>query len=283
MDPISEYPLNRGPATPVEPSRNRRVLVGAIVLLLVVAGAVAFYLWRRTVPGPSATAPAAADARAPALPRRPLGPAVEAGALPSLDESDPIVRQLLGALSSHPQVAAWLATDGLIREFVVSLDNVATGSSPARHVKRLAPATPFEVRTRGDRITIAPRSFERYDALADAVASLDPVALAAVYGRLKPRLQEAYVELGHPGGDIDAAVEQAIVRLLAAPVPASDVVVEPGIVSYKFQQEPFESLSAAQKQLVRMGPRNVRMIQTQLWAVGRELGIPSERLPAPSR
>jgi hypothetical protein len=283
MDTVGEHPLERGPATPVEPRVDRLVIVGAAVLLLVVAGVAAFYLWRRAVPVNPATAPPAADARAPAAARGPLGPAVETGPLPPLDQSDPLVRQLLGGLSSHPQVVAWLATDDLVRRFVVSLDNVATGSSPARHLRVLAPAGPFEVQARGETLTIAERSFQRYDALGDAVSSLNPQALAALYSRLKPRLQEAYVELGEPGGGIDAAVEQAIVRLLDAPAPGSDVVLEPGIVSFKFQQERFETLTAAQKQLVRMGPRNARLIQAQLWALGRELGIPSERLPPPPR
>lgn len=281
MDPVGEHPLERDPSTSVAPRVDRLAIVGAAVLLLVVAGVAAFFLWGRAGPVSPATAPAAADARTPAAVRGPLGPAVEAGPLPPLDQSDPLVRQLLGRLSSHPQVVAWLATDDLIRHFVVSLDNVATGSTPARHLKVLAPAGPFEVQARGDTLTIAERSFARYDTIAAAVASLDPAALAALYARLKPRLQEAYVELGQPGGEIDAAVEQAVVRLLDTPAPGGEVMVEPGVVSFKFQQERFETLTAAQKQLVRMGPRNARLIQAQLWALGRELGIPSERLPPP--
>ena len=90
-----------------------------------------------------------------------------------------------------------------------------------------------------------------------------------------------YQELGHPEGDVDTAIEKAIVVLLQTPVPAGAVTLKEGVASYKFDREEFEDLTAAQKQLLRMGPRNMRTIQRHLWAVARELGIPSERMPAP--
>jgi len=42
-----------------------------------------------------------------------------------------------------------------------------------------------------------------------------------------------------------------------------------------------EGLTAAQKQLLRTGPRNVRIIQSSLRQIALALGIPPERLPAP--
>jgi hypothetical protein len=187
----------------------------------------------------------------------------------------------LGRLSSHPELAAWLATDGLIRNFVVSVDNVSTGVTPARHLRVLAPKTKFVADAQGSRIVISERSYERYTGIADTVGSLDPAGLARIYSTLKPRLQEAYQELGHPDGNVDAAIEKALVVLLQTPVPTGAVTLKEGVASYKFDREEFEDLAAAQKQLLRMGPRNMRVIQRQLWAIGRELGIPSERLPAP--
>ena len=40
-----------------------------------------------------------------------------------------------------------------------------------------------------------------------------------------------------------------------------------------------ESLTNAQKQLLRMGPRNVKLIQAKLREVAVALGIPASRLP----
>ena len=285
MDPVGDRPLDRELVEIDRPTTDRRGRVAAGVLAAIAIAAAAWYFWpERVRPAAPTTGAVLSETRASpsAAARAPLGPEVQQGPLPPLDETDPMVRQLLGALSSHPQVAAWLATDGLVRQFVAAVDNVATGTTPARHMKVLAPPDPFEARPQGGRTVISERSFARYDALAEAVAEIDPSALAVLYARLRPRLQEAYVELGNPAGHVDAAVGQAIVHLLETPVPELPVEVEPGVLSFKFREERLERLSAAQKQLVRMGPRNMRRVQSQLWAVGRELGIPTDRLgPVP--
>jgi hypothetical protein len=57
-------------------------------------------------------------------------------------------------------------------------------------------------------------------------------------------------------------------------------VLRPRVLSFRYDRQDLEALSTAQKQLLRMGPRNVRRIQDQLRAVARELGIPSTRLPS---
>jgi hypothetical protein len=284
MEPLDDLPLDRGHGTVEPPAPRRESRRAVVVVALLVAAAVAvvaIVVWRRTPPARETGAPAAAAPRA-AAERKPLGPEVAPLELPPLDLSDPLVRQLLGQLSSRPELAAWLATDGLIRTFVASLDNVASGATPVRHLRVLAPAEPFEADGAGPRLVISARSYRRYDGIADTVASIDPAALARVHSALKPRLEEAYIELGHPAGHIDAAVERAIVVLLQTPLPEGPVALRHGIASFEFERDAFESLSAAQKQLLRMGPRNVRLIQGQLWALARELGIPSERLPAPA-
>ena len=49
---------------------------------------------------------------------------------------------------------------------------------------------------------------------------------------------------------------------------------------YAYDDERLESLTRAQKQLLRMGPRNVRIIKEKLRAIALALGIPSRELPA---
>ena len=77
-------------------------------------------------------APEPIDAAAP-TPVRPSPPALLAEppppALP-IDQSDPFVRQLASALSTHPQLAVWLVNDDLIRRFAASVANISEGTSP---------------------------------------------------------------------------------------------------------------------------------------------------------
>ena len=265
-----------------EPRRYGRLLLVAAVL--VVLAAVAAGVWisqRRTRAGGIAAGKAADPSRRPAAPRGELGPPVEPIDLPPLDLTDPVVRDLLRHLSSRPELAAWLASDDLIRNLVVSVENVAAGQTPARHLRRLKPSGTFQ--SRGEALTINPSSYSRYDRLADTLESMDAANLARVYSLLKPRMRDAYRELGHPEGDIDGAIERAIVHLLQTPVLDGDIELEQRALAYTFRAPALERLSPAQKQLLRMGPRNVRIVKAQLRDIAKALGIPQSRLPASDR
>ncbi len=283
MDPLDEFDVDEKPAEILldreeSSKRGQRMAIAAVVVgLAVIAGLVIWLLpSRKTTESAAGTKPQPVAGTE----RGPLGAGAAPIDVPPLEMTDPLVRQLIGALSSKPEIVAWLAGDGLIRNFVASLENVAYGPSPARHVRRLAPQQPFRVVTRGGTIVLDPRSYERYDGLANAAASLDAPGLARAYSTLRPRLEEAYREQGHPDGNIDGAVETAIQKLLAVPVIEGDVrLITHGGTAFEFEDERLESLTPAQKQLLRMGPRNVRLVQGKLLEVAHALGIPSTRLP----
>ena len=284
MDPLDDVRID--PEEPEYFRHSRRgggfPVVGTVVVVVVMLALACAYVWySKYWSGKPSTTVAQTAPQAPSDARAPLGPAVDGGELPPLFLTDPVVRELLGRLSSRPELTAWLATEGLIRNFVVCLDNVTSGQTPARQLPKLAPSAPFRTDTRGVAMVIDPRSYERYNGLADAAASLDAAGLAKVYSRLKPRLVEAYRELGHPEGDIDGATERAIVMLLQAPVIEGEIRLRPKMISFKFEKEELEDLEPVQKLLLRMGPRNTRLIQGELRALARELGIPEKRLPAP--
>jgi hypothetical protein len=249
--------------------------------LVIVAAAVTFYLvfGKRPLPAPVATTPATAVAKEPP---RSLGGEAEPVALPPLAESDPLVRTLVRALSSHQTIAAWLATDGLIRNFTVTVANIAEGVAPAKQLGALRPSAAFLVVERSGKPYIDPRGYNRYTTVADAVASVDPAGAARLYATLKPRIEEAAGELGLPAGRFDRVLEQAIVALLRTPTPDGPLQVRPNDegIGYGFVDGSLERLSAAQKALVRMGPRNARIIKTRLREIASALGIPPAQLPA---
>ena len=249
-------------------------------LCLLAAAAVAIYLARSNDPSTPDAQPTAPISQPEApVARKPLGADVEPRELPPLDLTDPLVRELLRGLSSRPELAAWLATDGLIRNIVASVDAIANGTNPSTQLRRLAPEGEFRTEAKGEEFVIDARSYRRYDGIADTVAAIDPEGLARAYATLRPRMQDAYRELGYPDGNFDDAVERAIVRLLDTPVVEREVDVRPAPVFYQFADARLERLSPAQKQLLRMGPRNGRLIQSKLRDVAAALGIPDERLP----
>jgi hypothetical protein len=281
MQDPSEFTLDRTEAPPAPPSRPPRsalpwaVLAGAVVVI-----AATVLIFRREGPSAPNAAPEVVAAPATPVSEQALGAPADAVELPPLDDSDPVVRELVGMLSSHPRVMAWLATDGLIRNFTVVIDNIASGRMPARYLAVLRPTARFAVIERGeDELSIDPRSYDRYTPIADAAGGIDAAGAARLYSTLKPRIEEAYDALG-VAESFDRPLERAIVSLLQVPVIEGSVRLEPKGAGYQYADPRLERLTPAQKQLLRMGPRNVRAIQVKLREVALALGVPPDRLPA---
>lgn len=281
--------MERRPGSARRPRRTGRRWVVGIALLLVTAGVAAYLLRRAPVPPPEAVSPVAGHGPAAPPPSETLPPtdpeAVPEAPLPPLAESDALAGELAGALTRHPALAGWLATEGFIRRFVAVVDNIADGESPRPHLGFLVPAEPFRVIDRGERVFLDPGSYARYDRAAEVFASLDPQGCADAYRRLQPLLNEAYRDLGRTDRTFEAALRAAIVRLLATPVVADEVELEPRVISYDFADPTLEARSAAEKHLLRMGPGNVRRIQEQLRLIATALGMPEAPPvpPAPER
>lgn len=281
MNPMDDLPLDPSPLRNLpdeEPPRPVWPWIAGLAIVAAVAAGI--WYWRRAPePAPQKTVEVA-PAPKPAPERLGLGPAVDPLDLPALDLTDPLVRDLIRRLSSRPEVLAWLTTDGLIRNIAVSIENVSEGKSPARHLGTVAPRQKFRAAGGQERFTTDPRSFQRYDGIADTVAALDMNGVARLYSTLKPRLDEAYQQLGHAAGDIDTGTERALVHLLETPAVPGDAPLIAVVLSYRYADQGFERLSGAQKQMLRMGPRNVPMVQAKLRELARELGIPDDRLPS---
>ena len=267
---------------PVQTAATRPSWLWLVIGAMLVGTAAAFYLAATRTNRP-VSVPASQGAAPRQAVVRPLGGTAADINVPPLDETDPVVRELVKQLTSHPKIAAWLTTDGLIRTFTVAVENVAGGATPADRVRVWRPSSGFETVAHGRDLQIAPRSYQRYDELADAAASIDAAGAARLYATLKPRIEEAHRDLGYPDTSFDRTLEQAIVSLLRTPVPDAAARLEPKGIGYAFADPALEGLTPAQKQLLRTGPRNVRIIQTSLRQIALALGIPPERLPATAR
>ena len=258
---------------PPELPRQSRPPAALIVTLVLIAGAALllfYFAWKKTPPsGVRVESKSVVPSKETERPQRVEG---EHLPLPPLDDTDALVRLLVGRLSSHPSVAAWLTTDQLIRNFTVSVINIADGQTPSRHLRALRPHGQFSVGEEGGAPFIDPRSYRRYDDYADAVAALDAEGAARIYVTLKPRIHDASSQLGHPG-DFDAVLERAIVELLKTPVVEGRLGLASKSVAYELADPRLQSLSGAQRQLLRMGPRNVRIIQAKLRDIASHLGI----------
>lgn len=289
MSELDDVPLDRSsPASGDDPPKRPAAWGWILVLVLVAAiAAVAWFLLRGRPGGGEATPPVAGEPvavePAPGVAER--EPAEEPPDLPPLDRSDQVVRRLAAALSAHPALASWLATDDLVRRFVVVVDNVAVGLLPRKEVPFLAPAEGFRAAPgQAGPPRVHPASFDRYDPMAAVVASLDPEGTLELYRRLRPLVDEAARgHLGYGADRFDATLRRAIVHLLETPVPAGPPALERRATSYHYADPRLEDLTDAQKQLLRMGPENQRRVQATLRRLARGLGVPDARIPTERR
>jgi hypothetical protein len=288
MSDLEEYELERTgspdePPPPYRPDPEKKeggllfpalLALGAIVAIGLLA---TLYTVFRTPPEPEAevTPPPLAVTPPPAP-----APAATPLVLPSLDESDGLVRKLLAAVSSNPELARWLAHSELIRTTTAVTVNVATGESPKPHLRFLEPKTRFVPRRVGRSFVPDPASFTGYDVMAGAIASLDAAATAQTYRDLEPLFEIAFQDFGMPDVRFRAMLRRAIDNLLAVPVLDAEVELEPHATTFRYRDPRYEELSPAQKQFLRMGPRNVKTVQASLRAFKAALAAPAER-PAP--
>ena len=253
------------------PSGSRGPVLWTIVAVAaIVLGVILWFVFRPaplTPPSEKAAAPApVAETTQEVSPAKPLEN------LPSLDGSDAIVRGVLKALSARPEFVTWLANENLVRTFVAIVQNAAEGTSPKALLGDFTPTSPFRAAGRGTRFTADPRSFARYDHLADAFASLDEAGTARALVQLQPLCESAYRELGVPG-TFREALERAFGRLLATPdVPASAPLTW-NYATYQYADPKIEALSGVEKQLLRMGPRNEKIVKDKLQALAIAMRI----------
>jgi len=273
---LSDYQLERsGEALFTPPptrSTNYGVWATAIVAAIAVAGGIWYYTSRRQPATQAANEPAAPQA---AVTERPQGPLVQAADidLPALPLTDPIVRELVARLSSHPTIAAWLATPGLIANFTVVTVNIAERRAPMQFLRPIAPQGRFRTTSSGEELLVDSRSYERYNPHGDAIAALDSAGTASLYLTLKPRITDAYRELGYAEGDFDRVLERAIGVLLQTPALDERAALYRKGVTYAYSDRTLESLAPAQKQLLRMGPRNSQAVRAKLGEIAALLKL----------
>ncbi len=93
---------------------------------------------------------------------------------------------------------------------------------------------------------------------------MDTEQMIAIYEDYKPAIREIFAEIGDSSEDFDNVLTDAIDHLLDTPEVPMPVEVTTESVMYKYKDERLESLSAPQKQLLRTGPENMRLIKAKL-------------------
>ncbi|MCC7009202.1 MAG: DUF3014 domain-containing protein [Acidobacteria bacterium] len=271
--PIDDLPLDRpasltpGAAPPPSPSPWRWVVVGLGGLA---AGALLTFWWLGRSQPPTATpAPTTATDMAVASNR----PKRQFLSLPSLDASDTLLAELVATLSRHPTLSRLLATKGLVRSATLAVVQIGDGRTPAAPLETLRPATRLRL-SGASPSRVDPKSYARWDAAVGALVSISPADAAQLYVNVKPLFDQAYIELGHPAGDFDNAIVEAIAMLDDVPEDAEPALLERHTGGYyEHVSDTLKALPPVQKQFLLIGPDHRRKIQAWLHAFASNLDL----------
>ncbi len=190
--------------------------------------------------------------------------------LPSLEDSDELVRQEVTALS--PDFAELVKESGLIEKYLRIINDFSQALRIYKHLHFLPPPAPFVAGQDEQGWHISEKSYRRYDLLAKAFAATDASAAVSAFRKLRPLLQQAYREFGYPEQyRLEDLLKKAASEMIAAPVVEGRIDLVKPKVFYQFADNKLESLSPVQKQMLRMGPDNTRIIQKKLRELVQEM------------
>lgn len=187
----------------------------------------------------------------------------------SLEAGDSRLKQLGAGWSKDPGYARLLEQLSL-RHLVAAVQLVAAGDSPKPALPFLSVPGAFAVREEGkatqERRFMTKASFARYDVLGKLIGSVDAGAAGDAYAQLRPYCDAAFKEIGRPGKRFEDQLTAAVRRIVGVQFPEGEVELVPKGAVFAYADPTLESLSAAEKQVLRMGPENGRVLQRQLKA-----------------
>jgi hypothetical protein len=233
------------------------------LIALLIAGATAGIFGMRllspSAPGLSSPPPAPA----PVLPAN----------LPPLENSDGFVREKAAGLSSDPAFRDWLESDDLVSRLVAAINMAAHGKVPRELLAPFAPRSEFRVVNKGRRVFLDPAGYSRYDHVAAFAASVNAAEAAKVFELLLPLLDAAQRALGEPNPDAREALFSVVRELASAPVLRKDVELKTGTkgIVWIYADDRLERLSPAQKQIMRLGPKNQTAVSDKLREIATAL------------
>ena len=251
------------------------VIVG---LLLVIAGGMVLLtgIWPpKEEPAPTVTAPP------PEPPPSPIMTAIEEPApepsepppsppepvrdpLPRLEESDDAVRDAVGDIPLGTAGQQYLMPGNIIERSASLIYLMAQGDVPYKLLPVSRPKAAFPIRDDGTQVVTDPAGFERYDALTQWLQSLDLESLLSSLEWFIPLFREAWSYYGEDPAAFDMAVVMTLDLVIATPeIDLSEARLIRKEAVWIFEDPAIEGLAPIQKQVLRMGPENAKILKAK--------------------
>jgi len=260
--------------------------IEAVLAILLTAGTIYLFYYfqagREPSPVPAMKKPpqTAPQAEAPPAVRNPLAVPDGDANLPTLANSDSMMREALAALLGRKAFDDFVVPDRLIPRIVATIDNLPHRAAP----RRLMPLNPVSgpLITAGSgsvEMTLDPQNYRRYAPYMRAMDAVPASALVKIYIDTYPLFQRAYEELGYKEMYFNDRLVAAIDDLLDAPDIRDPVKLVRPKVFYEFADPDLETRSAGQKILIRMGPENAQRVKAKLREIRQALAQPQSSAP----
>src|SRR4030095_13800633 len=157
-----------------------------------------------------------------------------------------------------------LAQPGIVRAAVLAVVQIGDGKTPAVPLDAMRPAERLKLVGGGSSGRIDPTSYARWEGPVRALLDINAADAAQVYVNVKPLFDQAYGELGYPGGNFDDAIVRAIRMLVETPEPAGDPVLLDRPAYFEHEDATLKALRPVQKQLLLTGPEHRRQVVSWL-------------------
>jgi hypothetical protein len=269
--------------------RSRFPFVELVLALAVIAGLVFFWFWSEEKPAETTASlpPVVVPAVAPELPPTPDIPereeavtvtvpdnsvaesegevaeqiAPEATAQQTPVDGDALLLQQVAAAGANSLLSRLSSSEHPLDVTAALVDALGRGII----LRKMLPAEPlkqaFSAQRQGDMLFMGADSYRRYDSHTDAIAALNVGVMVETFHTLRPQYKQAFEQLGLDPDDFDNAVIRTLDMILATPEIEEPIALSIKSVVYIYADPALESLPAVQKQLLRMGPDNIRRIK----------------------
>ena len=246
-----------------------------VVLLLVIAGGVVLLtgIWPpEEKPTSVVTTPPPTPLPAPVVdeieeptpepPPAPTEPIEEP--LPRLEESDDAVRDALGDIPLGTAGQQFLMPGNIIERSASLIYLMAQGDVPYKLLPVSRPKATFPISDDGTQVITDPAGFERYDALTQWLESIELKPLLSSLEWFIPLFREAWSYYGEDPASFDMAVVMTLDLVIATPeVDLSEARLIRKEAVWIFEDPAIEGLAPIQKQVLRMGPENAKILKAK--------------------
>ena len=247
----------------------------SVVLLLVISGGVVLLtgIWpSEEKPPPVITAPPPEPLSAPVVaeieesipqpPPPPPAPVEEP--LPRLEDSDDAVRDALGDIPLGTAGQQYLMPGNIIERSASLIYLMAQGDVPYKLLPVSRPKAAFPISDDGTQVVTDPAGFERYAALTQWLKSLELAPLLSSLEWFIPLFREAWSYYGEDRTAFDMAVVMTLDLVIATPeVDLSEARLIRKEAVWIFEDPAIEGLAPMQKQVLRMGPENAKILKAK--------------------